>query len=558
MKFRAKQLYAVVLAVLAIIHVLVICFNPEGVRASVFSVLPIFTTILLAVISREVFSSLFLGAVSSAFLMSASSKGIDIIADAFVTIVGGDERGVGLLNVLSDPWNVGIVIFFMLISIIADFMNKSGGCHALAEFTKRHVKSRMGTQLVTVVFGCIMFVDDYFNCLTVGNVMRPLTDTHKISRAKLAYIVDSTASPICMLIPLSSWVAAVSGYVSTSEINGIDLFFKQIPYNYYCLLTIVMLLVLPIMNLDFGPMQQHEYNAQVNNDIFTVPNSYIEAERQEVTNKNGIVLDLLIPLILLIIFSLLGILYTGGIFKESSFLEAFAAADAARGLAFGACAALLISILYYTVFRKMRAKKAMDIIPEGIKYMATPVTILILAWLLGNITRTGLGTAEFFSSFIQSIHFDFMPKFLPAIIFLMCAFIGFATGTSWGTISIMAPITVQLFDYATNPELCVLGITAVCAGAVSGDHTSPISDTSIMASTGAHCDLMTHITTQLPYAATVIGVSFMGFLLAGFVQSPFISLFMTVTLLIAVLSVIKALSSLKYPGRFEEMAQADH
>lgn len=551
-----RNLFAVFFGFFILLHVWLVVIYPDGVVGSFWSLLPALVVISMCLITKEVFSSLFYGCFSGAILMVSDSDLVDIPFNVLTCLVGGNGNKVGLIDVLSDSWNVGILIFLAALGILTDLLGKSGARAAFTKWTLRHVNSRRSGLLVTLVMGCLIFIDDYFNCLTVGTVMRPVTDANRISRAKLAYLVDSTASPVCMLVPLSSWVAAVSGYVSTEQVNGIDLFICQIPYNFYSILTLVMIVLISILNIDFGPMLIHERNAQLNNDVFTTElRSYEESESNEKERADGSYLDFIVPILVLIVTCLGGILATGGFFHGNSFINAFAEADASRGLVFGSLMTCVFMHFYCRVRRNVNFVESMLSIPNGVKHMAMPISILILAWLFGSIARNGLGIDVFFSGFVGS--FEEYVKFIPAFIFLLSCILAFATGTSWGTIAVMAPIVVSLLNYSENPTTCVIGLSAICAGSVCGDHASPISDTTIMASTGSHCSLMDHVVTQLPYVMLVVAVSFAGFLLTSFVDNPVICLFMTAVLLFAALLIIKSVVFIKNFGLFEELSDAN-
>lgn len=551
-----KTTFAVTIGILLLVHVWLVVLYNNGVTGTAWCLLPAATAITMCLITKEVFSSLIYGSVSGAILMMSSYDVTEIPRKVVLCIVGGDGNKVGLLDILGNSWNMGIILFLVTVGVVVDLVNRSGGRKAFTMRLSSHVKNRRGAMLFTLLLGLICFIDDYFNCLTVGTVMRPVTDSHKISRAKLAYLVDSTASPICILVPLSSWVAAVSGYVETDKVNGVDLFIQQIPYNFYSILTILMIVVISLLNIDFGPMLRHEYNAQLKNDVFsTEDRPFEDSERKESLEQVGSMWDFIIPVAAMCCFSLIGILYTGGLFNGANFLDAFAGSEASKGLALGGILTCCFSHFYFRFRRSVSFVNSMKSIPEGLKHMAVPIAILILAWLFGNIARQGLGLGDFFATFVGS--FEAYVKFLPAFIFLLACFMAFATGTSWGTIAILAPIVVSILDYSANPTTCVIGLSAVCAGAVCGDHSSPISDTSIMASTGAHCSLMDHVVTQIPYVILVVVISFVGYLLTGFVQSQIVCLFITGILLMAALLVIKAVVSVWHVGLFEEMAESN-
>lgn len=539
-----------------VLHIWLLLVYEEGMVGSVWCLLPAITAISMCVVTKEVFSSLLYGCFSGAILMMSTNDLADIPGKALLCMVGGDGSNVGLLDILGNSSNLGIILFLVSVGIVVDLVNRSGGRLAFTLWLSSHVKNRRGALLFTLLLGVVCFIDDYFNCLTVGTVVRPVTDSHKISRAKLAYLVDSTAAPVCMIAPLSSWVAAVSGYVETDKINGIDLFFMQIPYNFYCLLTILMIVFISLLNIDFGPMLRHEANAQLNDDVYsTHDRPFEDEEKKESLEHVGSMWDFIIPVVALCVCSLVGILATGGLFDGVGFLDAFANSDASKGLAVGGFVTNIFAHFYFRLRQSVSFADSMKSIPDGIKQMVVPIAILTLAWLFGNIARQGLGIGIFFTTFIGD--FGAYVKFLPAFIFLLACFMAFATGTSWGTIAILAPIVVSILNYAQTPSTCVIGLSAVCAGAVCGDHSSPISDTSIMASTGAHCSLMDHIVTQFPYVVLVVCISFIGFLMTGFVQNQVICLFMTAILLMASLLVIKAIVMVRHVGLFEEMADAN-
>ena len=543
-----KQLTTYLIAIAVVIVLLVLAFVTTGgnVTGTIWSLLPPVVAIGLALISKEVYSSLFFGVLAGALLYTNFAPWQTVNA-----IVGGD---VGLICVLADGWDMGIIIFLVILGIMVDLMNKGGGSAAFGRWASKAVKTRCAAQLTTMILGVVIFIDDYFNCLTVGAVMRPVTESHKISRAKLAYIIDATAAPVCMIAPVSSWAAAVSGYVNSESVNGIQMFINQIPYNYYCLLTLVMIITISVINLDYGPMLEHEYNAQVKDDLFTTPERPFEgADDYEEGAKKGSILDLLLPVIVLIVMCIIGMIYTGGFFDGETFMDAFANSDASLGLPLGAIVAMVFTFIYFWLRGAIAFDKSFESVPNGFIQMVSPILILTLAWTLNSMTGA-LGSSDFVNGVLGNA--GELKKFLPAVIFVLAAVIAFATGTSWGTIGIMAPIVVQVFDYGVEPTLCTIGLAAACAGGVCGDHCSPISDTTIMASAGAHCFHLNHVSTQIPYAVTVVAVSFVGFILAGLVQNAAICLIIEIALMLAVLFVIKAIVSKKHPGMLAEMKEA--
>ena len=514
-----------------------------------WSLLPPIVAIVLALISKEVYSSLFLGCLVGALLVSNFHPW-----ETVVQLVQGDN---GIVTTVSDSGNIAIIVFLVILGIMVDLMNKAGGSEAFGRWATKTVKSRGGAQLMTMLLGVLIFIDDYFNCLTVGAVMRPVTESHKISRAKLAYVIDSTAAPVCMIAPVSSWAAAVSGYVQSDNVNGLELFVAQIPYNYYCLLTLVMIVVISLLNIDYGPMLTHEYNAQVKDDLFTTSERPFEgADDYEKPSKGkSSVLDLLLPVIVLIVTCIIGLIYTGGYFDGVTFIEAFSNASAGPGLAIGSMIALVFTFVYFWLRGSISFTKSFESVPNGFIQMISPILILSFAWTLCGLTRYGMHSTDFVINAMSGV--GELAKFLPAVIFIIGAAIGFATGTSWGTIGIMAPIVVQVFNYDVQPTLCTIGLAAACAGGVMGDHCSPISDTTIMASAGAHCYHLNHVFTQIPYALTVAGVAFVSFILAGLIQNVVINLIIAVALMIGTLLVIKAIVAKKHAGIFTEMAEAD-
>ncbi len=519
-----------------------------------WSLLPPIVAIVLALISKEVYSSLFLGCLVGALLVSNFAPW-----ETLVQLVEGDN---GIVTTVSDSGNIAIIVFLVVLGIMVDLMNKTGGSEAFGRWAKKSVQSRGGAQLMTMLLGVLIFIDDYFNCLTVGAVMRPVTESHKISRAKLAYVIDSTAAPVCMIAPVSSWAAAVSGYVQSDNVNGIQLFVAQIPWNYYCLLTLLMIIVISILNIDYGPMLTHEYNAQVKDDLFTTPERpFAGADDYETGSKGkSSVLDLILPVVVLIATCIVGLIYTGGFFDAESeyvgdFMGAFSNASSGAGLAIGSMLALVFTFIYFWLRGSIGFEKSFESVPNGFIQMISPILILTFAWTLCGLTRYGMNSADFVVNAMSGA--GDLAKFLPAVIFIIGAAIGFATGTSWGTIGIMAPIVVQVFNYDVQPTLCTIGLAAACAGGVMGDHCSPISDTTIMASAGAHCYHLNHVFTQIPYALTVAGVSFVSFILAGLIQSVVVNLLIACVLMVATLLVIRAIMAKKHQGIFQEMAEAD-
>ena len=516
-----------------------------------WSLLPPIVAIVLALISKEVYSSLFMGCLVGAMLCTQFSPW-----ETLVQLVGGDH---GIVTTVADAGNVGIIFFLVCLGIMVDLMNKGGGSEAFGRWATKSVKSRAGAQLMTMLLGVLIFIDDYFNCLTVGAVMRPVTESHHISRAKLAYIIDSTAAPVCMIAPVSSWAAAVSGYVQSDSVNGLQMFMSQIPYNYYCLLTLVMIIVTSLINLDYGPMLTHEYNAQVKGDLFTTEERPFAGadDYEKPANGKSSVIDLILPVVVLIASCVIGLIWTGGFFEGESFMDAFSNASSSTGLALGGMIGLIFTFIYFWLRGSIDFEKSFESVPNGFIQMISPILILTFAWTLCAFTRYGMYSANFVINAMAGA--GSLMKFLPAVIFIIGCFIGFATGTSWGTIGIMAPIVVNVFNYddPSMRTLCVIGLAAACAGGVCGDHCSPISDTTIMASAGAHCYHLNHVFTQLPYAITVACVSFVSFILAGLIQNVVINLIIAVVLMVATLFVIKAIVAKKHAGMFAEMAEAN-
>ena len=468
--------------------------------ASFWSLIPAIVAIALALITKEVYSSLFIGIVVGGLLYSNFS---------FTGTVSHVVKD-GMISVLSDSYNVGIIIFLVVLGTVVALMNKAGGSRAFGEWAGKHIKSRVGAQIITMVLGALIFIDDYFNCLTVGSVMRPITDRHQVSRAKLAYLIDATAAPICIIAPISSWAAAVSGFVEGED--GLKVFIEAIPYNFYALLTIVMVIGIIVMKFDFGPMAKHEANA-INGDLFSEPDGTSnKTDEEQVVSSKGKVIDLVLPIIVLIISCVIAMIYTGGFFEGTDFVTAFSECDASLGLAVGSIIGLIITVIIYLIRRVLSFKDCMDCIPDGFKQMVPAILILTFAWTLKAMTDS-LGAKEFVAALMENSA-QSLAFFLPAIIFVVACFLAFATGTSWGTFGILIPIVVSVFQ-ASDHTLLIVAISACMAGAVCGDHCSPISDTTIMASAGAQCNHVNHVSTQLPYALVVAVVSFVTYIVAG-------------------------------------------
>ena len=482
----------------------------DTVGETAWALVPPLVAIVLALITKEVYSSLFIGIITGGLLFSGYAF------EGTIDHVYTD----GLIVSLTDSYNVGILIFLVILGIIVCLMNRAGGSAAFGDWASKHIKTRVGAQIATIFLGVLIFIDDYFNCLTVGSVMRPVTDKHKVSRAKLSYLIDSTAAPICIIAPVSSWAAAVSGFVPGDE-NGIALFIKTIPYNFYALLTIVMMVVLAIAGTDFGPMAIHEKNARENDDLFTTPDRpYSESSDLKVSSK-GKVIDLVIPVVALVICCIIGMIYTGGFFSGESFINAFANSDASVGLVYGSFFGLVLTLILYLVRRVLSFKECMECIPEGFKAMVAPILILTFAWTLKEMTGS-LGAKEFVAGLVERYAGDFL-FILPFVVFLVAVFLSFATGTSWGTFGILIPIVVNLF-VDTDPQMMIIAMSACMAGAVCGDHCSPISDTTIMSSAGAQCNHLNHVSTQIPYALTCAIISGLCYFVAGFMRNPVIPL----------------------------------
>ena len=474
-----------------------------GVYATVFALLPPVIAIGLALITKEVYTSLLAGIITGGLLYS------NFNLELMINTIFFQEDG-GMVYKLADAWNVGILVFLVMLGILVSMLNKAGGSAAFGKWASKHIKTRIGAQISVMILGVLIFVDDYFNCLTVGSVMRPVTDRHKVSRAKLSYIIDATAAPVCIIAPISSWAAAVTSSVpEDSGINGFAVFLQTIPYNLYAILTLVMVLLVTVLRVDFGPMKKHEMNA-IAGDLFTTPGRPYEGNEEEVINEKAHVLDLILPVAVLIASCIVTMVYTGGFFEGASFVDAFAASDASVGLVLGGAVTLVFTFIYYMMRDVLSFEEFAKCIPEGFQSMIAPILILTMAWTLSGMTNL-LG-AKYFVADLVANSASAMQGFLPMIIFLVAAFLAFATGTSWGTFSILIPIVIGVFP---EGQMMVISIASCLAGAVCGDHCSPISDTTIMASAGGHCEHVNHVVTQLPYVLVVGSVCMVGYLLIG-------------------------------------------
>lgn len=498
------------------------------------SLLPPIIAIALALITKEVYSSLFIGIISGALLYS-NFNFTGTLDHAFTN---------GFVASVADSYNIGIIIFLIVLGAIVVLMNQAGGSAAFGRWATKHIKTKVGAQCATIFLGILIFVDDYFNCLTVGSVMRPVTDKFNVSRAKLAYLIDATAAPVCIIAPISSWAAAVAGFVSEEQISGFGLFIRAIPYNFYAILTIVMMFSLALMKFDYGPMKKHEENAQ-KGDLFTSEDAQMfKAIEDSDVNKKGIVADLLAPVAVLIVACIFGLIYSGGFFSSDSegyhnFVNAFSGADASVGLVLGSFAGLIFSVIYFICRRVLSFKKCMEAIPEGFKAMVPAIMILACAWTLKTMTDS-LGAKVFIAEFVRN-YAQQAVSFLPAIVFLIAVGLSFATGTSWGTFGILIPIVLAVFGGTIEHEICIVAISACMAGAVCGDHCSPISDTTIMASAGSQSNHLNHVSTQLPYAITCAAVSFICYLVAGFIPNWYVMLPLSIIIMIGTMFVLKAM-----------------
>lgn len=495
--------------------------------ATIWALLPPLVAIILALITKEVYSSLFVGIVVGALLYSGFK---------FEGTVTQIFEG-GIIKVLSDSYNVGILIFLVILGSVVCMMNKAGGSAAFGRWASKKIHTRVGAELAAIILGVLIFIDDYFNCLTVGSVMRPVTDRHHVSRAKFAYLIDATAAPVCIIAPISSWAAAVSGFVEGQD--GLAIFVRTIPYNFYAILTIVMMVGMVLMKTEFGAMRTHEINA-LNGDLYTTSaRPYENATDDETPNPRGKVIDLVIPIVVLVICCVISMIYTGGFFSGTDFVTAFSQSDASTGLAMGSAFGLVFAIIFYMIRRVVNFRDCMGCIPEGFKAMVPAIMILTFAWTLKAMTDS-LGAAVFVEEAMRSVAGG-IEVILPAIIFLVGCGLAFATGTSWGTFGILIPIVVAVFE-KSSPEMMIISMSACMAGAVCGDHCSPISDTTIMASAGAQCDHVTHVSTQLPYAILAAAISFVTYIVAGFVKTAWIALPVGIVLMLIVLFVIKKMN----------------
>lgn len=519
--------------------------DPENyqcsVYATVFALLPPVIAIGLALITKEVYTSLLAGIITGGLLYS------NFNLELMINTIFFQEDG-GMVYKLADAWNVGILVFLVMLGILVSMLNKAGGSAAFGKWASKHIKTRIGAQISVMILGVLIFVDDYFNCLTVGSVMRPVTDRHKVSRAKLSYIIDATAAPVCIIAPISSWAAAVTSSVpEDSGINGFAVFLQTIPYNLYAILTLVMVLLVTVLRVDFGPMKKHEMNA-IAGDLFTTPGRPYEGNEEEVINEKAHVLDLILPVAVLIASCIVAMVYTGGFFEGASFVDAFAASDASVGLVLGGAVTLVFTFIYYMLRDVLSFEEFAKCIPEGFQSMIAPILILTMAWTLSGMTNL-LG-AKYFVADLVANSASAMQGFLPMIIFLVAAFLAFATGTSWGTFSILIPIVIGVFP---EGQMMVISIASCLAGAVCGDHCSPISDTTIMASAGGHCEHVNHVVTQLPYVLVVGSVCMVGYLLIGIFKAVGLDaiVWLTLPICIVLLCVVLFVIRTKNGGKEE-------
>lgn len=534
MKKKNNNIVSVIVLIVVVAVLVIAAFTTDAksVQKTFWALVPPIIAIVLALVTKEVYSSLFIGIVVGGLLYSGFSFP-GTIKHVFTD---------GIVAQLTDAYNVGILIFLVILGIMVCLMNKSGGSAAFGRWAQKHIKTKKGAQFATIVLGILIFIDDYFNCLTVGSVMLPVTDRFKISRAKLAYLIDATAAPVCIIAPISSWAAAVSGFVPGNQ-NGIALFCSCIPWNFYALFTIAFMFAITAMQADYGLMELHELNATTKGDLFTTPERpYAEAEKDEL-KEDGKLFDMLIPVIVLIICCVIGMLWSGGMFSGKNFVEAFANSDASVGLAVGSFFALIITLVIYMARRVMNFTEFMACVPDGFAAMIAPILILTFAWSLKGMTDS-LGASVYVAGLIKNTAGSLM-NLLPFIIFLIAVGLAFATGTSWGTFGILIPIVVTAFK-DTDPNLMIIAMSACMAGAVCGDHCSPISDTTIMASAGAQCYHINHVNTQLPYAMTVAAISAVTYIVAGFSRNVVVSLVFGFAVLIVLLYFLKKREQKKY------------
>ena len=515
---RTKQFGKFLLVLFALVSVLTLVAFAEGDEAAVsqfygtiWSLLPPVVAIVLALITKEVYSSLFIG-ILVGFVLQANFDPVmtfNHLVNGFVGNIGG---------------NAGILIFLVILGTLVALMIRAGGSKAYGDWAVAHIKTKAGALWSTFILAIVLGVDDYFNNLTTGNVMRPVTDSHHISRAKLSYMCDATAAPVCIMMPISSWAAAVTGVINNEEL-GFQIFLRAIPYNYYAILTMVFIIMMTALNIDYGPMKKHEDNA-AKGDLFTTPERpYADAEEMKF-NPNGKVIDLILPVVILIICCVIGLLYAGWLAGGTTILEMFANTDAFFALPFGGIIAIIIDMIYFMVRRSMTFTELMDCLPKGFNQMVPAILILCMAWTISGVTRDGLGAPQFVAEFVETLG-PGLHNFLPAVVFLIACFLGFATGTSWGTFGILLPIVLEIFtpggfdnltaETLNEVPILMVGIGATLGGAVMGDHCSPISDTTIMASTGAQCYHLNHVATQMPYAVTVAAIGFVNYIITGLI-----------------------------------------
>ena len=530
-------------AVIVVVLLIIAAASGKDFNTTIWALLPPVVAIGLALATKEVYSSLFIGILIGGFLYSGFAfEGtlVHVFQDGFVASV-------------ADSYNVGILIFLVILGAIVALMNKAGGSEAFGIWASEHIKTKTGAMLATTALGILIFIDDYFNCLTVGSVMRPVADKHGISKEKLSYLIDATAAPICIIAPVSSWAAAVAGFVKDSGVSGFGLFVKAIPYNFYAILTIVMMLCLAFMKFDYGPMLKFEPANEENakqkiEDYISRKGEFSEKIKvmkeetvKDKSRKNGKVIDLVFPIVVLIISCVIGMLYSGGFFSGAGIIEAFSDSDASVGLMLGSACTFIITIIYFLIRNVLKFQDIISCLPEGFKAMVPAILILVFAWTLKAMTDS-LGAKEFVEGLVYNSAAGFKVM-LPAIIFLIGCFLSFSTGTSWGTFGILIPITISVFPITT--PIGVVCVSACMAGAVCGDHCSPISDTTIMASAGADCDHINHVNTQLPYAITVAAVSFVSYIIAGLVPNWLIVLPIAIVLMIGTLFAIKKITAPK-------------